>query len=493
MSEPDERARRQGGRAGRPPFAWLAAAAALGVSLVLLFPDSYQQDGGNHYLGARWAWHYPWMFVDVWGRPLFTLLYSLPAQLGYPAAKLATVAVALATAWQTWRLAEREGLERPGLVVPLLFLQPAFLTLASETMTEPLFALVFVVAWRMHRAGRVRAGMIVASLMVLARPEGFFLALLWGLWVLADRRDARPWWRRLPSTLWLATGAAAWWLAALLITGDPLHIPHNWPSNWGATAATYGSGSILWFWDQRSIIAGRLLYVPLLAGLVVLLSRRRLVEATSSLIFLFVLHSVFWRFGIFGSAGYARYLVCVAPATALITLAGWNFVARLVQDRLGARWARLTPWLMRAAGALVLGWSTLSALSYVDSLEWSRDARAAAATWSRVPRPPSPVRQVVWSQAYMCILLDCDPYAALRLTPDRARNVALLRAAPAGTIVFWDGDTGPAWYGLRASDIAAEGYTVLRADRYELRETFPFRMWRRDHPARAQEMVLLYR
>ena len=175
------------------------------------------------------------------------------------------------------------------------------LGLSFETMTEPLFALVFVVALRLHRRGHVRAGMAVASLMPLARPEGFFLCALWGVWVLLDERDARPgrhWWRRLASTLWLATGTAAWWLAALAITRDPLWIAHNWPSNWGAAGTAYGTGPLLAYWYQRSIIAGRLLYVPFLVGLALLLARRRLGTATSAFLLLFVLHSVLWYFGL---------------------------------------------------------------------------------------------------------------------------------------------------------------------------------------------------
>src|SRR5512147_2502928 len=96
---------------------WLAPFALLGAALVRLYPDSYQADAGYHFLFARWGLAHPALLVDVWGRPLFGLLYTLPAQLGYPAAKLLTVAVSLATAWQTARLAQEEGLERPELAV----------------------------------------------------------------------------------------------------------------------------------------------------------------------------------------------------------------------------------------------------------------------------------------------------------------------------------------------------------------------------------------
>ncbi|HET7456155.1 MAG TPA: hypothetical protein VFJ74_00780 [Gemmatimonadaceae bacterium] len=470
-------------------FVWLAVAAAVGLVLAVLYPDSSQQDGGNHFLIARWAWKHPALFVDVWGRPLFTFLYALPAQLGYLPAKLATVAVTVAAAWQTWRLAEDEGFERAWLVVPLTFLQPAVLALYTETMTEPLLALVFIVALRLHRRGRVRAGMAVASLMPLARPEGFFLCLLWGVWVLLDRRDGRAPWRRALSTPWLAAGSVAWWLAALAITGDPLYIVHHWPPNWGPASANYGTGPWLAYWYQRSIIAGRLLYVPFLVGLAVLVARRRLGTVTSAFLLLFVLHSVFWRYGLFSAAGYPRYFVCVAPATALITLAGWNAVARLLAER------RVPPPVLRAASAVVLAVSALSALGYVDSLPWARDAWGIASTYERGASSvrQRPVRQFVWSQTYMCILVDCDPDATLRMTDDRARNLELLRAAPAGTLVFWESETGPQWYKLQEPDIAAVGYEVLRSDHYSLVGRVPLPFWRPVAGPRAQTISLLYK
>src|SRR5262249_61799811 len=124
----------------------------------------------------------------VLARPVFTLLYSLPAQFGYAAAKFFTVIIGLAAAWQTFRLARQIKLDRAELAIPLLFLQPSFFLLSSIVLTETLFALVFVIALRLHLSGRIRTGMIVASLLILVRPEGFFIGVLWGLWGLTERR-----------------------------------------------------------------------------------------------------------------------------------------------------------------------------------------------------------------------------------------------------------------------------------------------------------------
>jgi len=464
---------------------WLGFFAAVGTVLVFLYPDSYQQDGGYHFLFARSAWAHPRVFIEVWPRPLYTLLYSFPALVGYPAAKLFTVLLSLITAYQTYRVAGEAGMPAPTMAIPLLFLQPSFFLLSADTMTETLFALVFIVALRLHLNRRTAAGMLVASLMVLARPEGFFLGILWGIWVLLDSRQETSRLARLPSTLLLASGAALWWLAAFLLTGDPLFIRDNWPANWGATQASYGTGSILTYLFKLPEIVGPLLMVLFAVGIVWLARRRRMGAVLSAFLTIFVLHSVFRVYGFFGAAGYARYLVCVSPAIALITLAGWNeFVV----------WAgRLPRPVGRAMAVAVVIVSFVFAVSYVDSMYFIRDASAVADMRSWFEDNPRPVAQLIWSQAYMCILLDCDIADKFPLTSDKQTNLKLLKDAPPGTLVFWDGETGPSWYGIQAADIENIGYARLRSKSYELEGRLLKRWWFHDWGTRPQEMHLLYK
>jgi hypothetical protein len=459
--------------------------AVAGVALASLYIDSHQQDGGYHYLFARWAWTHPDLFVGVWARPLFTFLYSFPALLGYPAAKLFTVAVCLATAWQTWRIAIDLKLERPELAIPFLFLQPSYLLLCSDTLTEPIFALVFVIALRLHLRGYVKTGMLVASAMILARPEGFFLGALWGVWVLFDRRDNRPVWQRIPATLLLATGALVWWLAALLITRDPLFIKSNWPPDWKATGAVYGSGELWSYVLRLPEIAGPLLLVPFLVGLVVLVLRRRMGTITSAFLVLLVVHSVLRAFGMFGSAGYPRYFVCVSPAIALISLAGWNAIA--------AKLSNVNSVARSALAALVLMVSFVLGLLYIDGAAWSRDARAVSEMYSWFRLNPRPFRQLIWSQAYMCIVFDRDPREQPQLSSEAGPTLEILRQSPHGTLVFWDGQTGPAWHGVTADDIEAAGFVRLRSRSYTLDGLFLNSSWFGYGGPRQQEMHVLYK
>ena len=98
----------------------LAAALIGGLLQIALYPDADQLDSGYHFLFARWSWHHPEYLLSVWGRPLFTLIYSFPAQFGYGATRIFTLLISLLTGHQTWRLARQLGLGRAHLAIPLL-------------------------------------------------------------------------------------------------------------------------------------------------------------------------------------------------------------------------------------------------------------------------------------------------------------------------------------------------------------------------------------
>jgi hypothetical protein len=147
--------------------------------------------------------------------------------------------LSLLIAWQTFQLANQLGLERAELTIPLLFLQPAFFLVCTQTLTEPLLALLFVIALRLHLTGPYPRGNAVVSLHVLVRPEGFFLAALWCGWVRLDLRrcvldPVAGKWRFCPG---------GW--PHFVASGDPLWIAHNWPPDWQTANQVSGHGADL--------------------------------------------------------------------------------------------------------------------------------------------------------------------------------------------------------------------------------------------------------
>jgi hypothetical protein len=445
--------------------------AVTGVLLIFLFPGSPEQDVDYHFLMALTAWVDHSYFVDVWGRPLFTALFAPVAFLGFVPARFFALAISLAAAWQTYRLASDLRISRPWLVIPFLLGQQTFFELYSNLFTEPLFALVLVIALRCHFSGRIKSGMLVASLLPLARPEGVFVCLFWGAGVAFDvwrleygvRRlttgGYRPvHWRtvnRLGSIVILATGVVSWWFAALLLTGDPLFIPHNWPATWHTDM--YGHGTFLSYAQRSQEFAGVILIVPFVIGLLQGFRSRNLSLVTGVFLVLFLLHSIFVKYGLFGEAGFPRYMVSVAPAIAVLTLEGWNTIFSV---KILRRFAIIAGWT-------VIIFSVLQSVHYLDSMIWARDAIAIDEMANRLEQQYPSLPGLIWSNARMCIILQRD----LKNSPPAANRehlLTLLEKAPAGTIVFWDSEIGPNWFGTTSAEIENQGYKLLTSRHYSL-------------------------
>ena len=464
------------------PLTILTVCAAAGVSMAVLFDDSCQQDGGLHFLFAKWAWTHHELFIGVWSRPLFTLVYAFPALISYRAARLLTVLICLAIGWQTWRLAKDLNIRNASLSIVLLWLQPSFFLFCADNMTEQIFALVYLIALRLHHRGFVKTGMLIASLLVLSRPEGFFLGILWGIWVLSGPI-------RIPhsasSIPLLVTGTFIWWSAALIITSDPLFIIHNWPSNWPVTGTIYGAAGLYAYPLRLPEIIGPLLLFPFFYGLFYLLKSRRLKTLTSTFLLIFILHTIFRAFGLLGSAGYPRYLIAISPATAIITLVGWNKIADL--------FSHTSPLFRTVSAAIVIIFSAYCNFIYADGAEWSRDAAAVSEIHAWFLANPQPVTRLIWSQSYSCILFERDPWENISFTRDRETDLKLMRDSPAGTLAVWDERVGPKWSGIRAADFEEAGYRQLYHQSFNLRGFLLDRSWFGYGGPRQQVIYLYYK
>jgi hypothetical protein len=438
----------------------LALLATIGVALIFIYPGSPEQDADYHFLMARTAWVDPSYLVNVWARPFFTTVFAPAAFFGFRVARFLALAIGVVMAWQTYRLARDLGMIRPWLVIPILLGQPVFFELFSDVFTEPLFALVFVQGLRWHFGGRIKLGMLAASFLPLARPEGVFLCLCWAVWVQTGMPGesssfSRLLVRRLRAVSILATGAVCWWSAATLISRDPLFILHNWPATWRQDM--YGRGTIFSYTERAAEFTGYLLAIPFMLGLGRELSSKRWVPITSSFLLLFVLHSVFRLYGLFGEAGYPRYMISVAPAVALLTLSGWNTLAQIKLPRL----------LGRSLGSVVLALSILTSFIYLDTITWARDCVAIQEMANWLKSDPRPFPRLIWSNARMCTVMGLN----LKESPalgNRESSILLLKQAASGTMVFWDDHLGPDWFGLTSTEIEQRGYRRLRTQNYSL-------------------------
>jgi hypothetical protein len=323
-----------------------------------------EADEVNHWLHARHAPQHPTNLLQPWGRPLYTLLLLPLSQLGLPASRLLAVlsaAVAAACAalaaralgWRCWPCA-----------IPAAYAQPLFFQQTYGIWTEVTFA-ALLGAWMLALA-KERPWVLaaIAAALPLVRPEGFVVVAATALVPFSRALAPDVAWRpaRLAPLVLLPCGVLLWWAVALAASGDPRWLFEHWPKDWSA-GASYGRGSWTWVFGALLEVVPATLVPALVLGCFAPAMRRGSTPALRSaqvggpagwpvalvVVLVMGLHAVLWGAGAYGSAGYARYFVSLAPAFALLIAGGIEVVARLVPRVPPGAWA-----VAAAAVAVVL-------------------------------------------------------------------------------------------------------------------------------------------
>ncbi len=338
-----------------------------------------EADGCTHFIMARFAFRETAYFVSVWGRPLVTAVYALPAslppqQLALFLTRLVSLGMVLSMAGVTYAIARQQGYRRPELAFLFLLAQPLLFLHSFAVLTEVPFALLLSLAFWAYQGRRFGWMALLVSLLPLTRPEGFGFLLLAAVALVLHRRWA--WLILLPLPLlawnhagWLLYGReGAWWRWLI----------DHWPY---ATESLYRSGPLWHFLALLPAIVSPLLFPALWIGIgagmseasgasewkrtlfqfplsLFQASHRRRCEALIVILPLGILtmHSLLYWLGKMASNGELRYLLIVAPFWALLVAKGWNWIFERLNWRRPALWGglfALVPLLAQAAYPVV--------------------------------------------------------------------------------------------------------------------------------------------
>lgn len=470
---PERGERRDGGEADDAPGArrgnHSAAAIALAASMLPYFLLLAFNRGGSDQDAAIHAIFALFPSADriltIWARPLFAAPYVIPAQLGgYLAMRITTMVICAAAAWITYLVARRVGLRWAWLAIPLVLLQPALLTVGTDTMTEPIFVLVLATGLLALVHHRTLTAAAILSFLPLARPEGpFILLVLAAVWLAAARRDRRY----LVAILLLGLGMVVWLLACIVVTGNAgylLSLP--WPEHTVQVPTMFTRQQVTHYVRRWPHIIGLGLFPLWLVGLRPSWRQPLLRLCVLMTLVLLAVHTLLYSAATMGSLGLDRYLATLAPAVALVAVAGAGLLATYMRSR-RARSATL-------AGLLAL--ETVHALIAFDS-NWLSHMAAATLVAAREARsrvdPAN--RPLVSADQFGYVFLD-NGWGRDRL-PATAHDVtaATIAEFPPGTLVLWDDVTGAWWFNLTVEDFTARGYRLLWERRTMLDSPFsPF-------------------
>jgi hypothetical protein len=309
-----------------------------------------EADAMTHYMFARFSFREWSYFVNVWGRPLCTGLYAIPANWGgVLGARAMSLAMAVAMGLVVYRVARNLGFKMPAIVAMLLFAQPLFFAHSFSELTEIPFALVAILAFWAYQARNFLAMAILVSISPTGRPEGLGLVLLAAIALVAHRRWYYLAILPLPCLIWSYFGAMSWGPIKWSPYKDAWWswLARNWPY---AARSAYGSGRWYYFIGILPVILSPMMFPFLFSGMVASL-RRGLVgrardeggkglldlpfftdhRARCEVIYcaiplgVLAVHTFLWTFGLMASSGEPRYLLSVAPFWALVVGRGWEW------------------------------------------------------------------------------------------------------------------------------------------------------------------------
>jgi hypothetical protein len=434
--------------------------AALSVWGAITSEGFLEADSCTHYLYARFAFDNPIFFANVWGRPICTGLYAVPALLGGRlGVRMMSLCVAMLCGFVAYRVAKNQNYKYPALALIFTLAQPLVYLHSFSELTELPFALLLGAAFWMYQTRRWLLMSILIGLLPLSRPEGFGFLLLGGLALVLHRR----WWWMfvlpIPLILWNHVG---WELSGR--EGDwSRWLISSWPYS---QESVYQSGSIFHFLILMPVVTSPLLLPFVVTGVAmnvrrVLMGRsehlsrdtavsavpstshgrdarvtdensllaHRILDLLIAIIPLLILaaHSILYATGKLASSGELRYMLVVAPFWALLCARGWEWIAE------NLHWKR--PILLAGIAAIApifanFAWGVVPLKLNRDWIE----ARAIAKWYEHSDLRVSHPRISAAHQA-IYYFLDLSP-----LNKDHAvdfRRDTLLPPSPA-TIAIWD-------------------------------------------------------
>lgn len=341
----------------RLAYLFLGLYAVLSLVWAFACDAPWDDDCPNRFLNTRQALSDPEQFISVWNRPLFVLLFAVPAQLGKGSVAILMTLISSLGAWLLWRAVEATKTPNAWLVVALYVFQPFFWGTSRAAMTEPLAATLICAGFYFMVTRRWVPYALMGGLLPLARLELSPLLLIWVLPLVRERNYR--------GMVWMAAPMLAWNLAGGILSGDFNYV-YNQTFGLDKGVNRYGNTSFGHYFERYFYITGPIVAVLLLSGLLLRLRQRAWnVWIDGQYLLGFLLYVVFsWKLSLGNAAGFLRNLVPLSPLVALIALDGWNRALPLLggdrKRRSSGQGTDLVLLGLVTAICLYLGWQFFS-------------------------------------------------------------------------------------------------------------------------------------
>lgn len=398
-------------------------------------------DSITHYQMSRYSWQHHYLLMDQWGKPVFTILFSPIAQLGFDAVVITNILLIFLGAWWTVGIAKELHIRRTWLVAFVMLWMPVVVGNAISGLTEMICALFLLRFIALALQNKFAWAAAVLGFMPFARSEGFVMVALALLFFVFTRR-----WKYVP---WLLMGSIAFNILGYFITGKTLWIFQSNPYV-NTTFDMYGHGTFYHFFLYAFPLFGiaYLLWVfqtlrmmPQVTGIFKSASWTLNDQVWVWLIAgsswgYFLAHTVLWWQGMWASLGLGRVMFVIAGPVCLMAV-------KSVDD--------ITPRIKPLQRKILLASITLLTLAMPPTVryfqlqeimifpELGEEERQNKRVAEYIKENYDITKQKFFAaHPYFNLLLDLDPFAT-----HQVETLNQLEHAVKGDFIVWDGHFGP--------------------------------------------------
>jgi len=291
-------------------------------------------DGITHYLISKYSWKHPYLLLDLWGKPLFTLVSSPFSQFGLKGMYVFQALNAALISWFLFSIASKINLKNTWIIPALIFFAPVYFAVMNSGLVEIFFGTMFMFSVWLVFNKHFYTSAFVASLIPFVRPEAYVvMPLLFLVYVYRRKFLALP---------LLLSGTVIYTIAGYTHYKDIFWIITK---NYKLIGDNYSGfkGSYFHYFHLYDEIWGTVYTFLLLLGTWIIVYQaymffRRKPQhefiAEVFLLFLgstvgcFILHSLLCGMpGILNNLGILRYLAVLIPGSAFIALIGLDKIA----------------------------------------------------------------------------------------------------------------------------------------------------------------------
>ena len=426
-------------------------------------------DSITHFHISKFSWVHNDLFMDQWGKPVFNILFSPIAQLGFKAIVITNIILIFFLSWLGYKIAQMLNLKHPHWVAWIYLLTPIVIGNSISSLTEPICSLFLVLFIYYGLKNKWIMASIILGFMPFARSEGFVIVLLAIIFFLFTSRI-----KYIP---FLLIGTLTFNTIGYILTGLPLWIFESNPYI-HTDITVYGSGPFYHFFMAAIPIFG-FVFIILLAETVqwtfwlpkILKSKEWTLNnqlwfwiILGSFWGYFMAHTVLWWLGMWASLGLLRvmFVICIPMALLVVRYLEYlqekrsYFISFSAQ---GVFWLHmvLLPFVIRLfpLEEIKIFPSKGTEEKIIDEflIEFKKEE-----SWLD--------RKLFTGHPYILFKLEKDPF-----NKDKSANLWDWESAVSGDLILWDGHFGPNEHGLTRNSLDSDSSFLFL---WETRPDEPF-------------------